>query len=200
VSSARKKTAHSGCASRPRRRGRGLRRCCADGKHKWFHATIRRPLRTRPITDSPRSYRFIFSDDGMVSFFLWPPARENGFCRRAIFRNCMVAIASDEGVGLRDCFNTGFTRDADLSATFRKSFLAALTHVTGDFAGKPGRVSSKCWRFGADFPVDRGARRVGSRAGKWEKAFTVKPEDGEAARDSPVASESAPRSTGAGGD
>jgi len=56
-------------------------------------------------------------------------------------RNCMVALSKDEAL-LGRLFHTASTLVAVWSHNFRQSFLAALTHVTGDFTDHPREQQS----------------------------------------------------------
>src|SRR5213079_1809427 len=102
---------------------------------------VRRPdeLATaeRPITDLAAIVTV--TDDGGSSGRL---RRENRILPPGDIRNCMVALASDEAL-LSRLFQYRFHAGRGLVGhNFGNLFLAALTHVTGDFA-EAVRVSSK---------------------------------------------------------
>src|SRR5262252_5131289 len=102
---------------------------------------VRRPdeLATaqRPISDLAAIVTV--TDDGGSSGRL---RRENRILPPGDIRNCMVALANDEAL-LSHLFQYRFHAGRGLTGhNFGNLFLAALTHVTGDFA-EAVRVSSK---------------------------------------------------------
>lgn len=95
------------------------------------------PTANRPITDLAAIVTV--TDDGGSSGRL---RRENRILPPGDIRNCMVALASDEAL-LSRLFQYRFHAGRGLVGhNFGNLFLAALTHVTGDFA-EAVRVSSK---------------------------------------------------------
>jgi uncharacterized cofD-like protein len=95
------------------------------------------PTAERPITDL--SAIVTVTDDGGSSGRL---RRENRILPPGDIRNCMVAMASDEAL-LGRLFQYRFHAGRGLTGhNFGNLFLAALTHVTGDFA-EAVQVSSK---------------------------------------------------------
>jgi uncharacterized cofD-like protein len=104
------------------------------------YVTRRRDDRTngdRPITDLTAIVTV--TDDGGSSGRL---RRENRILPPGDIRNCMVALSQDEAL-LSQLFQYRFHAGRGLRGhNFGNLFLAALTHVTGDFA-EAVRVSSK---------------------------------------------------------
>jgi len=97
----------------------------------------RRPTRERPIIDLAAIVTV--SDDGGSSGRL---RRENRILPPGDIRNCMVALSKDEPL-LSRLFQYRFKAGRGLRGhNFGNLFLAALTHVTGDFA-EAVRVSSR---------------------------------------------------------
>jgi uncharacterized cofD-like protein len=97
----------------------------------------RRPTRLRPITDLAAIVTV--TDDGGSSGRL---RRENRMLPPGDIRNCMVALSKDEPL-LSSLFQYRFHAGKGLRGhNFGNLFLAALTHVTGDFA-EAVRVSSR---------------------------------------------------------
>src|SRR5437660_8668878 len=105
------------------------------------------PTAKRPIADLAAIVTV--TDDGGSSGRL---RRENRILPPGDIRNCMVALASDEAL-LSHLFQYRFHAGRGLAGhNFGNLFLAALTHVTGDFA-EAVRVSSKVLAFrGRIFP------------------------------------------------
>jgi uncharacterized cofD-like protein len=97
----------------------------------------RHPTRKRPISDLAAIVTV--TDDGGSSGRL---RRENRMLPPGDIRNCMVALSKDEAL-LSRLFQFRFHAGRGLRGhNFGNLFLAALTHVTGDFA-EAVRVSSK---------------------------------------------------------
>lgn len=97
----------------------------------------RLPSRQRPISDLAAIVTV--TDDGGSSGRL---RRENRMLPPGDIRNCMVALSKDEAL-LSRLFQYRFQAGRGLTGhNFGNLFLAALTHVTGDFA-EAVRVSSK---------------------------------------------------------
>jgi uncharacterized cofD-like protein len=97
----------------------------------------RHPTHERPITDLAAIVTV--TDDGGSSGRL---RRENRMLPPGDIRNCMVALSKDEPL-LSRLFQYRFHAGRGLRGhNFGNLFLAALTHVTGDFA-EAVRVSSK---------------------------------------------------------
>src|SRR5271170_5076034 len=95
------------------------------------------PTLKRPITDLAAIVTV--TDDGGSSGRL---RRENRILPPGDIRNCMVALSKDEAL-LTRLFQYRFNAGRGLRGhNFGNLFLAALTHVTGDFA-EAVRVSSK---------------------------------------------------------
>src|SRR5580765_5623167 len=95
------------------------------------------PTARRPIVDLAAIVTV--TDDGGSSGRL---RRENRILPPGDIRNCMVALSKDEAL-LSRLFQYRFSEGHGLSGhNFGNLFLAALTHVTGDFA-EAVRVSSK---------------------------------------------------------
>src|SRR5258708_5730729 len=107
--------------------------------HDGSHATraTPAPARRRPISVWPALVTV--PGDGGSSGRL---RRENRMLPPGDIRNCMVALAKDEAL-LSRLFQYRFQAGHGLIGhNFGNLFLAALTHVTGDFA-EAVRVSSK---------------------------------------------------------
>ena len=103
----------------------------------WFAAAINILRAKRPITDLAAIVTV--TDDGGSSGRL---RRENRMLPPGDIRNCMVALSKDEAL-LSRLFQYRFNAGRGLRGhNFGNLFLAALTHVTGDFA-EAIRVSSK---------------------------------------------------------
>ena len=97
----------------------------------------RLPTRERPISDLAAIVTV--TDDGGSSGRL---RREHRILPPGDIRNCMVALSKDEAL-LSRLFQYRFHAGRGLTGhSFGNLFLAALTHVTGDFA-EAVRVSSK---------------------------------------------------------
>jgi len=97
----------------------------------------RLPTRERPISDLAAIVTV--TDDGGSSGRL---RREHRILPPGDIRNCMVALSKDEAL-LSRLFQYRFHAGRGLAGhSFGNLFLAALTHVTGDFA-EAVRVSSK---------------------------------------------------------
>ena len=95
------------------------------------------PTFKRPVTDLAAIVTV--TDDGGSSGRL---RRENRILPPGDIRNCMVALANDEAL-LSRLFQYRFNAGRGLSGhNFGNLFLAALTHVTGDFS-EAVRVSAK---------------------------------------------------------
>ena len=95
------------------------------------------PTRERPISDLTAIVTV--TDDGGSSGRL---RRENRMLPPGDIRNCMVALSKDEAL-LSRLFQYRFQAGRGLKGhNFGNLFLAALTHVTGDFA-EAVRVSSR---------------------------------------------------------
>jgi uncharacterized cofD-like protein len=95
------------------------------------------PTLKRPVTDLAAIVTV--TDDGGSSGRL---RRENRILPPGDIRNCMVALANDEAL-LSRLFQYRFSAGRGLSGhNFGNLFLAALTHVTGDFS-EAVRVSAK---------------------------------------------------------
>lgn len=96
-----------------------------------------RPTQQRPITDLAAIVTV--TDDGGSSGRL---RRENRILPPGDIRNCMVALSKDEPL-LSSLFQYRFHAGNGLRGhNFGNLFLAALTHITGDFA-EAVRVSSR---------------------------------------------------------
>ena len=95
------------------------------------------PTAQRPIVDLAAIVTV--TDDGGSSGRL---RRENRILPPGDIRNCMVALSKDEAL-LSRLFQYRFSAGRGLAGhNFGNLFLAALTHVTGDFA-EAVRVSSR---------------------------------------------------------
>jgi len=109
---------------------RGLREHVARQSDRY-------PTRERPIKDLAAIVTV--TDDGGSSGRL---RRENRMLPPGDIRNCMVALSKDEPL-LSSLFQYRFRSGRGLRGhNFGNLFLAALTHVTGDF-GEAVRVSSR---------------------------------------------------------
>jgi uncharacterized cofD-like protein len=117
--------------------GTGLSALLRGLKHNVVRRHDPTPTAKRPIADLAAIVTV--TDDGGSSGRL---RRENRILPPGDIRNCMVALASDEAL-LGRLFQYRFHAGRGLAGhNFGNLFLAALTHVTGDFA-EAVRVSSK---------------------------------------------------------
>ena len=117
--------------------GTGLSALLRGLKEHVVRRTDRRASRERPIADLAAIVTV--TDDGGSSGRL---RRENRMLPPGDIRNCMVALSKDEAL-LGRLFQYRFHAGRGLIGhNFGNLFLAALTHVTGDFA-EAVRVSSK---------------------------------------------------------
>ena len=117
--------------------GTGLSALLRGLKHHVVRRQDAGPSEKRPITDLAAIVTV--TDDGGSSGRL---RRENRILPPGDIRNCMVALASDEAL-LSHLFQYRFHAGRGLTGhNFGNLFLAALTHVTGDFT-EAVRVSSK---------------------------------------------------------
>jgi len=117
--------------------GTGLSALLRGLKHNVVRRQDPTPTARRPIADLAAIVTV--TDDGGSSGRL---RRENRILPPGDIRNCMVALASDEAL-LSHLFQYRFHAGRGLTGhNFGNLFLAALTHVTGDFA-EAVRVSSK---------------------------------------------------------
>lgn len=117
--------------------GTGLSALLRGLKEHVVRRTDRRASRERPIADLAAIVTV--TDDGGSSGRL---RRENRMLPPGDIRNCMVALSKDEAL-LGRLFQYRFHAGRGLVGhNFGNLFLAALTHVTGDFA-EAVRVSSK---------------------------------------------------------
>lgn len=117
--------------------GTGLSALLRGLKHHVVPRNDPTPSAKRPITDLAAIVTV--TDDGGSSGRL---RRENRILPPGDIRNCMVALASDEAL-LGRLFQYRFHAGRGLTGhNFGNLFLAALTHVTGDFT-EAVRVSSK---------------------------------------------------------
>lgn len=117
--------------------GTGLSALLRGLKHNVVRRHDPTPTAKRPIADLAAIVTV--TDDGGSSGRL---RRENRILPPGDIRNCMVALASDEAL-LSHLFQYRFHAGRGLAGhNFGNLFLAALTHVTGDFA-EAVRVSSK---------------------------------------------------------
>lgn len=117
--------------------GTGLSALLRGLKEHVVRRTDRHASRERPIADLAAIVTV--TDDGGSSGRL---RRENRMLPPGDIRNCMVALSKDEAL-LGRLFQYRFHAGRGLVGhNFGNLFLAALTHVTGDFA-EAVRVSSK---------------------------------------------------------
>jgi uncharacterized cofD-like protein len=117
--------------------GTGLSALLRGLKEHVVRRTDQHPTLKRPITDLVAIVTV--TDDGGSSGRL---RRENRILPPGDIRNCMVALSKDEAL-LSRLFQYRFHAGRGLTGhNFGNLFLAALTHVTGDFA-EAVRVSSK---------------------------------------------------------
>ena len=117
--------------------GTGLSALLRGLKEHVVRRTDRRASRARPIADLAAIVTV--TDDGGSSGRL---RRENRMLPPGDIRNCMVALSKDEAL-LGRLFQYRFHAGRGLVGhNFGNLFLAALTHVTGDFV-EAVRVSSK---------------------------------------------------------
>jgi len=117
--------------------GTGLSALLRGLKLHLVRRTDQRPTAERPIADIAAIVTV--TDDGGSSGRL---RRENQILPPGDIRNCMVALSKDEAL-LSRLFQYRFQAGRGLRGhNFGNLFLAALTHVTGDFA-EAVRVSSK---------------------------------------------------------
>ena len=117
--------------------GTGLSALLRGLKLHVVRRTDRQPSAERPIADIAAIVTV--TDDGGSSGRL---RRENRILPPGDIRNCMVALSKDEAL-LSRLFQYRFQAGRGLRGhNFGNLFLAALTHVTGDFA-EAVRVSSK---------------------------------------------------------
>src|SRR5437879_369213 len=117
--------------------GTGLSALLRGLKHNVVRRHDPTPTAKRPIADLAAIVTV--TDDGGSSVVL---RREKRILPPGDIRNCMVALASDEAL-LSHLFQYRFHAGRGLAGhNFGNLFLAALTHVTGDFA-EAVRVSSK---------------------------------------------------------
>ncbi len=117
--------------------GTGLSALLRGLKEHVIRRRDQRPTLKRPIADLAAIVTV--TDDGGSSGRL---RRENRILPPGDIRNCMVALSKDEAL-LSRLFQYRFHAGRGLRGhNFGNLFLAALTHVTGDFA-EAVRVSSK---------------------------------------------------------
>ena len=117
--------------------GTGLSSLLRGLKEHVVRRSDRRPTSKRPISDLAAIVTV--TDDGGSSGRL---RRENRILPPGDIRNCMVALSKDEAL-LSRLFQYRFHAGRGLRGhNFGNLFLAALTHVTGDFA-EAVRVSAK---------------------------------------------------------
>jgi uncharacterized cofD-like protein len=117
--------------------GTGLSALLRGLKEHVVRGSDQAPTRQRPISDLTAIVTV--TDDGGSSGRL---RRENRMLPPGDIRNCMVALSKDEAL-LSRLFQFRFQSGRGLVGhNFGNLFLAALTHVTGDFA-EAVRVSSK---------------------------------------------------------
>jgi len=117
--------------------GTGLSALLRGLKQHVVRRSDQQPSAERPITDLAAIVTV--TDDGGSSGRL---RRENRMLPPGDIRNCLVALAKDETL-LTRLFQYRFHAGRGLSGhNFGNLFLAALTHVTGDFA-EAVRVSAK---------------------------------------------------------
>ena len=117
--------------------GTGLSALLRGLKEHVVRRSDKQPTLARPITDLAAIVTV--TDDGGSSGRL---RRENRVLPPGDIRNCMVALSKDEAL-LSRLFQYRFQAGRGLRGhNFGNLFLAALTHVTGDFA-EAVRVSAK---------------------------------------------------------
>ena len=117
--------------------GTGLSALLRGLKQHVVRRSDQQPSSERPISDLAAIVTV--TDDGGSSGRL---RRENRMLPPGDIRNCMVALAKDETL-LTQLFQYRFHAGRGLTGhNFGNLFLAALTHVTGDFA-EAVRVSAK---------------------------------------------------------
>ena len=117
--------------------GTGLSALLRGLREHVVRGPVRLPTRERPVSDLAAIVTV--TDDGGSSGRL---RRENRMLPPGDIRNCMVALSKDEAL-LSRLFQYRFQSGRGLAGhSFGNLFLAALTHVTGDFA-EAVRVSSK---------------------------------------------------------
>ncbi len=117
--------------------GTGLSALLRGLKEHVVRRSDKHPTAKRPITDLAAIVTV--TDDGGSSGRL---RRENRILPPGDIRNCMVALSKDEAL-LSRLFQYRFHAGRGLRGhNFGNLFLAALTHVTGDFA-EAVRVSAK---------------------------------------------------------
>ncbi len=117
--------------------GTGLSALLRGLREHVVRGPVRLPTRGRPISDLAAIVTV--TDDGGSSGRL---RRENQILPPGDIRNCLVALSKDEAL-LSRLFQYRFEAGRGLAGhSFGNLFLAALTHVTGDFA-EAVRVSSK---------------------------------------------------------
>jgi len=117
--------------------GTGLSALLRGLREHVVRGPVRLPTRERPISDLAAIVTV--TDDGGSSGRL---RRENRMLPPGDIRNCMVALSKDEAL-LSRLFQYRFQAGHGLKGhSFGNLFLAALTHVTGDFA-EAVRVSSQ---------------------------------------------------------
>ena len=117
--------------------GTGLSALLRGLKNHVVRRSDKEPTLARPITDLAAIV--MVTDDGGSSGRL---RRENRVLPPGDIRNCMVALSKDEAL-LSRLFQYRFQAGRGLRGhNFGNLFLAALTHVTGDFA-EAVRVSAK---------------------------------------------------------
>jgi len=117
--------------------GTGLSALLRGLKNHVVRRSDKQPTLARPITDLAAIVTV--TDDGGSSGRL---RRENRILPPGDIRNCLVALSKDEAL-LSRLFQYRFQAGRGLRGhNFGNLFLAALTHVTGDFA-EAVRVSAK---------------------------------------------------------
>jgi len=117
--------------------GTGLSSLLRGLREHVVRGPVRLPTKERPISDLAAIVTV--TDDGGSSGRL---RRENRMLPPGDIRNCMVALSKDEAL-LSRLFQYRFQAGHGLRGhSFGNLFLAALTHVTGDFA-EAVRVSSQ---------------------------------------------------------
>ena len=137
MSSARKKRSLHGFRVVALGGGTGLSALLRGLREHVVRGPDRLPTRERPISDLAAIVTV--TDDGGSSGRL---RREHRILPPGDIRNCMVALSKDEAL-LSRLFQYRFHAGRGLAGhSFGNLFLAALTHVTGDFA-EAVRVSSK---------------------------------------------------------